>query len=88
MDEAQQSRDAPVKPVVTPSVLDQLDVRVGRIEAVADVPGSDKLVELTVDFGRFQRDLQWSRRHVQLCVELLSQWRDHHLRRLRFLCHD
>jgi methionine--tRNA ligase beta chain len=53
--EADQPRSAPVKPVVSPAVLDQLDVRVGRIEAVADVPGSDKLVELTVDFGEFQR---------------------------------
>ena len=34
---------APIKPVVAYSVLEQLDVRVGTIESVADVPGSDKL---------------------------------------------
>ena len=45
----------PVKPTITSSVLDQLDVRVGLIEAVTDVPSSDKLIELTVDFGTFKR---------------------------------
>lgn len=32
-------------------VLNQLDVRVGTINLVEDVKGSDKLVKLTVDFG-------------------------------------
>ena len=46
---------APVKPSVSPDVLDQLDIRVGTIESVADVPGSNKLVSLTVDFGDHKR---------------------------------
>jgi methionine--tRNA ligase beta chain len=55
VDETDPPGGAPVKPVVTLAVLDQLDIRVGLIEAVAEVPGSDKLVELTVDFGGFKR---------------------------------
>jgi tRNA-binding protein len=42
---------APVKPVITPDLLEQVDIRVGTIEAVSEVPRSDKLVELRVNFG-------------------------------------
>jgi tRNA-binding protein len=42
---------APVKPQVTLDLLERLDVRVGTIEAVADVSGSEKLVQLRVNFG-------------------------------------
>ena len=42
---------APVKPLIEPTLLEQLDVRVGTIEAVGAVPGSDKLVQLRVQFG-------------------------------------
>ena len=42
---------APVKPVVTLDVLERIDVRVGTIQRVDDVAGSEKLVKLTVDFG-------------------------------------
>ena len=42
---------APVKPSVSIDLLNQLDIRVGRINLVEDVKGSDKLVKLTVDFG-------------------------------------
>ncbi len=48
-------KPAPVKPDVSPELLEQLDVRVGTIERVEDVPGSDKLVRLTVDFGDHRR---------------------------------
>lgn len=48
---------APIKPVVSSAVLDQIDVRVGKIEAVEDVPGSDKLVRLTVNFGDHSRNI-------------------------------
>jgi methionine--tRNA ligase beta chain len=48
---------AAIKPPVTIDVLQQLDVRVGTIEAVSDVPGSDKLVELLVDFGDHKRHI-------------------------------
>ena len=46
---------APVKPIVSIATLDALDVRVGTILAVEDVPKADKLVRLTVDFGDHQR---------------------------------
>ena len=32
-------------------LLNQVDIRVGTIERVEDVPGSDKLVQLRVQFG-------------------------------------
>ncbi|SPF37502.1 hypothetical protein SBA4_2010007 [Candidatus Sulfopaludibacter sp. SbA4] len=32
-----------------------MDIRVGTIEAVEDVPGAGKLVALRVSFGAFQR---------------------------------
>jgi tRNA-binding protein len=47
----------PIKPLIKPAVLEQIDVRVGTIEAVRDVPGSDKLVELLVDFGDHKRSI-------------------------------
>lgn len=46
---------APLKPVISASVLDALDVRVGTIEAVENIPGSEKLVRLVVDFGDHKR---------------------------------
>jgi len=46
---------APIKPTISKTVLDQLDVRIGTIVAVDDVPGSDKLVALRVNFGDHQR---------------------------------
>lgn len=48
---------APVKPVIQSDVLDRIDVRVGTIRKVEDVPGSDKLVRLIVDFGDRQRSI-------------------------------
>jgi len=47
----------PVKPVVGLDVLEQLDIRVGTIETVEDISGSEKLVRLTVDFGSFKRKI-------------------------------
>jgi methionine--tRNA ligase beta chain len=38
-------------------LLEQLDVRVGTIEAALDVPGSAKLVELRVNFGDHHRTI-------------------------------
>jgi tRNA-binding protein len=46
---------APVKPVVASAALEALDIRVGTITSVEDVPGSDRLVRLTVDFGDHTR---------------------------------
>ncbi|HSA83506.1 MAG TPA: tRNA-binding protein [Patescibacteria group bacterium] len=47
----------PVKPTITFGDLEKLDIRVGRIENVEDVEGSDKLVRLKVNFGEFQRTI-------------------------------
>jgi len=46
---------APIKPTIAKADLDRVDIRVGTIESVEDVPGSDKLVRLTVDFGDHKR---------------------------------
>jgi tRNA-binding protein len=48
---------APIKPLISFDLLDQLDVRVGTIERVEDVEGSNKLVKLTVNFGDHQRSI-------------------------------
>jgi len=48
---------APVKEQVGIEAVTALDVRVGRIVAVSDVPGSGKLVRLDVDFGDFRRTI-------------------------------
>jgi len=48
---------APIKPTISFDVLDRIDIRVGTIELVEDVPGSDKLVKLTVDFGDHKRSI-------------------------------
>ena len=42
---------APIKPIVSPDVLESIDIRVGTIERVEDVANSSKLVKLTVNFG-------------------------------------
>jgi methionine--tRNA ligase beta chain len=46
-----------VKPPITIEDLEKVDVRVGLIEKVEDVPASDKLVRLTVNFGEFKRTI-------------------------------
>jgi tRNA-binding protein len=48
---------APIKPVVSLEVLNQIDIRVGTIVSVADVPNSDKLVQLRVAFGDHERTI-------------------------------
>jgi len=47
----------PIKPLADISVLEQLDIRVGTIVSVADVPKSSRLVQLTVDFGDHRRSI-------------------------------
>jgi tRNA-binding protein len=46
---------APVKPVVQFPALEALDIRVGTIELVEEVPRSHKLMRLTVNFGDHSR---------------------------------
>ena len=48
---------APIKPTISPHVLDKIDIRVGTIELVEDVKGSEKLVKLTVDLGDHKRSI-------------------------------
>ncbi len=48
---------APVKPVIDPSVLEQIDIRVGTIREVRDLEGSRNLVALSVDFGDHSRTI-------------------------------
>lgn len=44
-----------VKPLIDASVLEQIDVRVGTIESVSEMEGSDRLVRLGVNFGDHSR---------------------------------
>jgi tRNA-binding protein len=46
---------APIKPIVQFSALESLDIRVGTIERVEEVPRSAKLMRLTVNFGDHSR---------------------------------
>jgi tRNA-binding protein len=48
---------APVKERIDIGAVSAVDVRVGTILAVDDVPGSRKLVRLDVDFGDFRRTI-------------------------------
>jgi tRNA-binding protein len=48
---------APVKDIVAREDLDKLDIRVGTIVSVEDVPRSEKLIKLTVDFGDHSRSI-------------------------------
>ncbi len=48
---------APVKPSISAEDLDKVDIRVGTIVQVQDVPGSDRLVKLTVDLGDHRRQV-------------------------------
>jgi len=45
----------PVKPAISFSALEAIDIRVGTIRSVEDVPKSDRLLRLTVDFGDHTR---------------------------------
>lgn len=57
MSEESGFKPAPVKPEVAFDVLELIDVRVGRIESVEDVKGSNKLLKLTVSFGDHRRTI-------------------------------
>jgi tRNA-binding protein len=48
---------APVKPIITTDLLDQVDIRVGTIQLVTEVARSDKLVALRVNFGDHSRTI-------------------------------
>jgi tRNA-binding protein len=48
-------KPAPVKPTIAKADLEKVDIRVGTIRRVEDVPSSAKLVRLRVDFGDHTR---------------------------------
>lgn len=50
-------KPAPIKPFVEIDALSALDIRVGTIEKVGEVEGSNKLVRLTVNFGDHTRTI-------------------------------
>lgn len=50
-------KPAEIKPTISFSDLDKIDIRVGTIELVEDVAKSDKLIKLTVDFGDHKRTI-------------------------------
>ena len=57
MSEQRDFAPAPLKATITFDAVEQLDVRVGTIESVEDVEGSDKLLKLTVSFGDHKRTI-------------------------------
>src|SRR5262245_2308892 len=50
-------RPAPIKTAITIEDLNKVDIRVGTIERVAEVPKSDKLMQLIVNFGDHTRSI-------------------------------
>lgn len=48
---------APLKPTVAFAALEALDIRVGTIQKVEEVAGSEKLMKLTVGFGDHTRSI-------------------------------
>jgi tRNA-binding protein len=48
---------APIKERISLDYLDKVDIRVGTVLAVEDVPKSEKLWRLTVDFGDHTRSI-------------------------------
>ena len=52
-----ETKPAPVKPNVSKADLDKLDIRVGTIRSVEDVPASTRLVRLRVAFGDHERTI-------------------------------
>ncbi|WP_294143461.1 tRNA-binding protein [uncultured Clostridium sp.] len=48
---------ANIKAEIKMDDLEKIDIRVGTIELVGDIPKSDKLVKMTVDFGTFKRTI-------------------------------
>jgi tRNA-binding protein len=50
-------KPAAIKPVISPADLEKLDIRIGTIELVEDVPASEKLLRLRVDFGDHKRSI-------------------------------
>jgi len=50
-------KPAPIKPLTSYKEFSKLDIRVGTIQLVEDIPKSKNLVRLTVDFGDHKRNI-------------------------------
>lgn len=50
-------KPAPIKATVAFAALEALDIRVGTIQKVEEVPRSEKLMKLTVNFGDHTRSI-------------------------------
>ncbi len=50
-------QNSPVKPLISIDILNRVDIRVGTIQSVEDIPGSDNLVGLQVSFGDHNRTI-------------------------------
>ena len=50
-------KPAPIKPIISFKDFSKLDIRVGTIFLVENMPKSDNLVKLTVDFGDHKRNI-------------------------------
>src|SRR6266478_4036963 len=48
---------SPIKPRISLAILQRVDIRVGTVLSVQDIPGSDQLMQLLVDFGDHQRSI-------------------------------
>jgi tRNA-binding protein len=48
---------APIKPEISHEIFSSVDIRVGTIQRVEDLPHSDKLVRLVVSFGDHTRNI-------------------------------
>lgn len=46
---------APVKPVITLEDLNKIDIRIGEVEKVEEIPKSKSIMKLTVNFGDHTR---------------------------------
>jgi tRNA-binding protein len=55
--EHEQFLPSPIKPLVSLDDVEKIDVRIGTIELVEEVPRSDRLVKLTVNFGDHKRSI-------------------------------
>ena len=48
---------APIKPMILFEDFEKIDIRIGTIELVEEIKGSQKLVRLIVDFGNHKRNI-------------------------------
>jgi tRNA-binding protein len=55
--EAPIMKPSPIKETITIEDIDRLDIRVGTITSVDEIPKSSKLMKLTVDFGDHTRTI-------------------------------